>query len=221
MPQLDKVHFFSQYFWLSISYFGFYFLVAKHFLPRMARILQFRKNKLQTQSSENQNNNELNLVQESKNTYLQNVFNTENKFWSQNSKRMVEWYNSSLSDKNMEIEDLNKLYIKKVGSNSLSQSAALAGIKIGTPKLIHTIFLLQQLKSRNITSTAKKKTEGKSQLEKVFKTSKKSTLQQGNSKGAVAYIFSKESRDPSSMDQSTQTRNSKKVSTKKTTLKAK
>ena len=216
MPQLDKVHFFSQYFWLSISYFGFYFLVAKHFLPRMARILQFRKNKLQTQSSFDQNNNELNMVQESKNTYLKNVFNTENKFWSQNSKRMVEWYNSSLSNKNMEIQDLNKLYIKKVGLNSLSQSAALAGIKIGTPKLIYTIFLLQQLKSRNITSTAKQETQVKSQLEKVFKTSKKSTLQQGMSKGAVADFFSRESQG-----QPTQTKNSKKVNTKKTTIRAK
>ena len=46
MPQLDKVTFLSQFFWLCFFYIGFYFLVLKFFLPKMTRILKLRKNKL-------------------------------------------------------------------------------------------------------------------------------------------------------------------------------
>ena len=43
MPQLDKVTFLSQFFWLTFFFIGFYFLILKYFLPKMSRILKFRK----------------------------------------------------------------------------------------------------------------------------------------------------------------------------------
>jgi hypothetical protein len=46
MPQLDKVTFLTQFFWLCIFYFGFYLLLVKHFLPRMARLLKLRQAKM-------------------------------------------------------------------------------------------------------------------------------------------------------------------------------
>lgn len=46
MPQLDKVTFLSQFFWLSFFYLGFYFFILKFFLPRMSRILKLRKKKM-------------------------------------------------------------------------------------------------------------------------------------------------------------------------------
>ena len=42
MPQLDKVSFLSQFFWLSLSYLCFYFIVYKYFLPKMSRVLKYR-----------------------------------------------------------------------------------------------------------------------------------------------------------------------------------
>ena len=61
MPQLDKVTFLSQFFWLCFFYIGFYFLVLKFFLPKMSLILKLRKNKL-SGSQDNVNN----LQQENK-----------------------------------------------------------------------------------------------------------------------------------------------------------
>ena len=46
MPQLDKVTFLSQFFWLCIFFGGFYIFQLKFFLPKMSRILKFRKKKM-------------------------------------------------------------------------------------------------------------------------------------------------------------------------------
>ena len=43
MPQLDKVTFFSQYFWLLVFFLSFYFFVAKIILPKMTRIYLLRQ----------------------------------------------------------------------------------------------------------------------------------------------------------------------------------
>ena len=145
MPQLDKVHFFSQYFWLCVFYFGFYFLIIKHFLPRMARILQFRKNKLSSHSHDNQHR-ELNLVQESGNTVLDNVFSTSHKFWSHHKKRSKEWYEDKVwAINNNYLKASNNLYVKKMGDYSLSQNSAIGGIRLASPEYVHIHLLGQNL----------------------------------------------------------------------------
>lgn len=47
MPQLDKVTFFSQYFWLLIFFLTFYFFVLKIVLPTVVTIFKLRKKKLE------------------------------------------------------------------------------------------------------------------------------------------------------------------------------
>jgi len=42
MPQLDKVTFLTQYFWLCIVFFSLYLILVKFFLPAFARIVQVR-----------------------------------------------------------------------------------------------------------------------------------------------------------------------------------
>ena len=42
MPQLDIVTFFSQFFWLSLFFIGFYYLLYKYFLPSYSRSILFR-----------------------------------------------------------------------------------------------------------------------------------------------------------------------------------
>jgi|TARA_B110000977_G_C11080930_1_gene492920 hypothetical protein len=46
MPQFDKVTFFAQLFWLSITFYGFYMITIQTFLPGLARILKVRTKKL-------------------------------------------------------------------------------------------------------------------------------------------------------------------------------
>jgi hypothetical protein len=45
MPQLDKVSYFTQFFWLCFFYLGFYILLVKFFLPKIRRILKVREKK--------------------------------------------------------------------------------------------------------------------------------------------------------------------------------
>ena len=52
MPQLDKVTFFSQYFWLVIFFLSFYFFVLKVVLPTIVTIIKVRKKKLEAMASE-------------------------------------------------------------------------------------------------------------------------------------------------------------------------
>ena len=47
MPQMDKVAFFSQLFWLMITFYGFYMITVKTHLPNLARILKVRKKKVE------------------------------------------------------------------------------------------------------------------------------------------------------------------------------
>jgi len=42
MPQLDKVTFLSQFFWLCIAFSGLYLILVKTFLPYLSRILKVR-----------------------------------------------------------------------------------------------------------------------------------------------------------------------------------
>ena len=149
MPQLDQVHFFSQFFWLCVFFFGFYFLIVKHFLPRMARILQFRKNKLGGDAQENVGQ-ELKLVQDSRSSALENVFTTSNKFWLHNSQRMQEWYQTRVRILNNDsLKQCNHLYIKKVGDYSLAQNAALGGVTLSAPSATFVWFLTHNLKKAN------------------------------------------------------------------------
>ena len=73
MPQLDKVTFLSQFFWLCVFFFGFYIFQLKFFLPEMSRILKFRKKRLgESLSLGLQQEN--NKVRNSAETLLENLF---------------------------------------------------------------------------------------------------------------------------------------------------
>ena len=51
MPQFDKITFFTQIFWLTLIFFGFYFYILQGFLPKLASVLKTRKKKLWLSSS--------------------------------------------------------------------------------------------------------------------------------------------------------------------------
>nr|AML60642.1 ATP synthase F0 subunit 8 [Moramonas marocensis] len=46
MPQLDKVTFFSQFFWLLVFFLSFYLLSLKIILPSISTLLKIRKKKI-------------------------------------------------------------------------------------------------------------------------------------------------------------------------------
>lgn len=116
----------------------------------MARILQFRKNKLAGESQENVGQ-ELNSVKDTGIATLENVFTTSQKFWSNNSQRMQEWYKGKVRVLNNDsLKQCNHLYIKKVGDFSLAQNAALGGISLSAPSATFVWLLTHHFKKMHM-----------------------------------------------------------------------
>nr|YP_007890777.1 ATP synthase F0 subunit 8 [Seculamonas ecuadoriensis]AGH24472.1 ATP synthase F0 subunit 8 [Seculamonas ecuadoriensis] len=64
MPQLDKVTYFSQFFWLLVFFLSFYVICLKIILPSISTILKIRTKKIDSMSSE------MNVLKEEQNSIL-------------------------------------------------------------------------------------------------------------------------------------------------------
>ena len=53
MPQLDKVSYFTQFFWLTLTITVFYVTLVKYYLPPIARTLKMRQHKVEAQTNTN------------------------------------------------------------------------------------------------------------------------------------------------------------------------
>jgi hypothetical protein len=77
MPQLDKFTFAPQVFWLILGFFGIYFMLLSTGLPRIYKILFFRKKKLELLFSEYKTlDQELYFSEKYLNVFLLNSINT-------------------------------------------------------------------------------------------------------------------------------------------------
>jgi len=83
MPQLDKVTFLSQFFWLTFFFLGFYLLLAKTFLPKMSRIMKVRNRYLGSQE-ENKWQEENKKVSLSQGELSANGFKNFRSFFTEN-----------------------------------------------------------------------------------------------------------------------------------------
>ena len=149
MPQLDKVTFLSQFFWLCFFYIGFYFLILKFFLPKMSLILKLRKNKL-TGSQDNVNNlqQENQKIKTNYETLFTAALSTSKSAFNENFKRIEKWlYNTVESTEKKHYQSLNKTYIRSVGESSLSQNLAFSKFTPEISKHIYIYSLLKTLKN--------------------------------------------------------------------------
>ena len=119
MPQLDKVTFLSQFFWLSFFFLGFYLLLAKTFLPKMSRVLKVRSRYLGgvTQSAWQEENKKVSLSQ---GELSADGFKNFRSFFTENFQNTGEWAQASLSNMNKkELLDTNKKYMTTLGHQSI------------------------------------------------------------------------------------------------------
>ncbi len=123
MPQLDKITFLSQFFWLSFFYLGFYFLILKYFLPKMSRVLKFRKRRMNT-SQEGVTNvaKESGKVGNSYHTLLSTTLTTCKSAFNKNLKEAGDWLLTTVSEGNKtKLRDTNINFISSLGERSISQ----------------------------------------------------------------------------------------------------
>lgn len=145
MPQLDKVTFFSQFFWLCVFFFGFYVFALKYFLPEMSRILKFRKKRLgeslsQVQGQENAN------VRGSTERLLENTLKNAKQIFKQNSLKNEEWlldYTKKFNKNNL--EKGNNAYLLSIGEKSLSHNLSMQGVNNEFSSAIFLSLLTQRM----------------------------------------------------------------------------
>lgn len=123
MPQLDKITFFSQFFWLSFFYLGFYFLILKYFLPKMSRTLKFRKRRMNnSQQNVTSMGEEGDKVGNSYQALLSTGLTTCKSVFNQNYKEAENWVSSTVSQANQtKLGKTNLSYISSLGERSVSQ----------------------------------------------------------------------------------------------------
>ena len=149
MPQLDKVTFLSQFFWLCFFYIGFYFLILKFFLPKMTRILKLRKNKLSSSqegvTSLQQENDKIRISYE---TLLANGLSASRGAFNESFQRTEKWLQDMVENNNKtHFKSINKAYIYSVGEASFSQNLALNQVSSELPEKIYFPILLEKIKN--------------------------------------------------------------------------
>ena len=237
MPQLDKITFLSQFFWLSFFYLGFYFLIYKYFLPKMSRTLKFRKKRMNTSQEGVINMGEENdKVASSYQTLLSTGLYTCKSVFNQNFKGAEDWLNNTVSQANQtRLKNTNIIYISSLGERSISQrlviSQAFADLSEKSTFAL-LISKLSSLKKENYYTLAQnnpsqkghklEKTQSKSNIVEKQESSSKNKYRQNKDIEQTSQTSRRDVRDVSvGKDLSSKEKNSKTVSPKSSTSKNK
>ena len=152
MPQLDKITFLSQFFWLSFFYLGFYFLIYKYFLPKMSRVLKFRKRKMNTSQQGLTNmGQESDKVGNSYQTLLQTGLTTCKSVFNQNFKEADLWLNKTVKQANQtKLKNTNQTYIQSLGERSISQNRVWSHLSVFVTEKTSCALLFNKLRTSGL-----------------------------------------------------------------------
>ncbi len=128
MPQLDQVTFFSQYFWLCFFFFTFYLFLYKHFLPKMSRILKYRKRKVElSQQGMSTMEQENEKAGSSYQTLLFSGLSHSASLFDGSLRQVDSWLSQVVTKSNRsQLSSTNKNYIYSLGEKALSNQLALS-----------------------------------------------------------------------------------------------
>lgn len=177
MPQLDKVTFLSQFFWLCVFYLGFYFILLKYFLPKISRILALRKKKLSFSQEGVSSLQQENLqVRQNFETVVSRALAASKNVFNDFFSRTTGWLdNCVLSMNKTHYKNLNQSYIQSLGETSLSQNLLLYYASRNLPEKLTLKILVEKMK--NLRNSPKIKTPQFSNVQlsdnKKLKKSKK------------------------------------------------
>jgi hypothetical protein len=141
MPQLDKVTYASQFFWLSFFFLGFYAFLLKIFLPQINQILKVRMKKLSgSESSLSTIQDENNSIQQKNELLFLRGIRDSKQFFNEASQKTNDWLISSLDTTNKSVfGNLNKNYVQTIGHVSLMQNSILKQLEILLPPTASSI----------------------------------------------------------------------------------
>jgi len=173
MPQLDKVTFLSQFFWLCFFYLGFYYIILKFYLPQISRILALRKRKMgfsqQGMVSLQQENQK---VQENYEFLLSKAFGTSKNLFNTFISRTNNWLdNHAIAINKKNYQNANVSYIHSLGDNLLSQNILFYHASKNLPEKLTFQTLLKIIENMKSGTTGKVATSGQD-IKKGKKTKK-------------------------------------------------
>nr|AST08910.1 ATP synthase F0 subunit 8 [Micractinium conductrix] len=172
MPQLDKVTFLSQFFWLCFFYLGFYYIISKIYLPQISRILALRKKKLGfSQQGSLQLQQENHKVQENYDLVLSKAFGTSKNLFNTFISRTTTWLDNhaaAINKKNY--QNANSSYVHSLGESLLSQNILFYHAEKNLPEKLTLKVLLKNL--QNLQSGSKKVDLSIDDTKKLKKTKK-------------------------------------------------
>ena len=155
MPQLDKVTFLSQFFWLCFFYLGLYYIILKIYLPKISRIVALRQRKMvlsqQGMSSVHQENQ---LLREQYQMALSQAFLTCKQIFTQFFSRTTNWLDTTvMTVNNKHYKQVNTLFLKCLGETSLSHNMLFYHAETTFPDKVFLKGLVNYLKTRTSKST--------------------------------------------------------------------
>lgn len=150
MPQLDKVTFLSQFFWLCFFFLGFYFILLKYFLPKMSRILKLRKKKVfSSQEGINFLQQENQKIKFNFENTLTKGFRISRESFNNNFSQTNSWIQEKIKSTNYTyLKQLNQNFINSIGETSLSENIALSYSSITFPQKFLLLSTVTKLKTK-------------------------------------------------------------------------
>lgn len=169
MPQLDKVTFLSQFFWLCVFFLGFYVVALKYFLPQMSRILKYRKKRLsQSHQGVNTMQQENTKVRSSAEKLLESGLKNSKEMFKQNRQRTEDWLFKFTNQTNQtKLKDTNHAYLRSLGENSLSHNLSLQGGFVDFSNTVFVSVLTQKLNQKTLKKTFSSQSSGNTSQAKV------------------------------------------------------
>ena len=120
MPQLDLMHFFTQFFWFSIGFTFLYAYLLQNVVPAIAKNLKFRQKKLELLA------NDINKGKDGVSDLLgvyDNLIFRSFQLWKSNISNLTEhgnnWFSTNVKNlNNSNFNAANKEYLKTVGEQN-------------------------------------------------------------------------------------------------------
>lgn len=175
MPQLDKVTFLSQFFWLCFFFLGFYYIILKFYLPEISRILLLRKKKMgDSQEGMISLQQENQKVRENSEILLSKAFGISKNLFNNFFSHTTNWLTKNASSINKtSYQNVNASYIQSLGETALSQNILFYHASPNFPENLTFKLLLNNLKSLKNKSVTQESTQDTKQETKKLKKTKK------------------------------------------------
>lgn len=173
MPQLDKVTFLSQFFWLCFFYLGFYYIILKFYLPKISRILALRRKKMGfSQEGMISLQQENQKVRENYELLLSKALTTSKNLFNNFFSRTTNWLDTNSTTINKtHYQNVNASFIHSLGETSLSQNILFYHASKNLPEKLTFKVLVDNLQT--VKNKSGKKIENLTQESKKTKKIKK------------------------------------------------